>query len=251
MVSKKMFDLKDKVAVITGASGGLGKQIAEALSEQGAKIAILDIKEKEGNNTVKKLKTKSKFYKVDVSDEESIKKVVSSVKKDFQKIDILINNAGVFYPTPLNSTTKENWEKLMSINVTGYFLIARYFVSLMKKGGRIVNISSVAGHHAFEGAAAYNSSKGAVIQLTKSMAIEYASKGINVNAICPGIFVTEMTKDLIKDPGVKSKMNNSVLLKRTGKAEEIKGLAVFLSSDECSYMTGSVITIDGGWTCHL
>lgn len=248
---KKMFDLKDKVAVITGASGGLGKAMAEALSSQGAKIVVLDIKEKEGKDIVKKLKTKSKFYKIDVSDEESVKQTVKSVKKDFQKIDILINNAGIFSSCLVKSTNKQDWEKLMSINVTGYVLVSRYFAGLMKNRGKIINISSVAGHHAFEGAASYNASKGAVIQLTKSMAIEFADKNMNVNAVCPGIFVTEMTKDLIKDPGVKSKLDNTVLLKRAGKSEEIKGLIVYLASDECSYMTGSVITIDGGWTCHL
>ncbi|MFW6283425.1 MAG: SDR family NAD(P)-dependent oxidoreductase [Minisyncoccales bacterium] len=251
MVSKKMFDLKDKVAVITGASGGLGESMAEALSEQGANIVILDIKEKQGNNVVKKLKTKSKFYKIDVSDEESVRQAMNSVKKDFNKIDILINNAGTFSPCLVKSTNKQEWEKLMSINVTGYVLISKYFSGLMKKGGKIINISSIAGHHAFEGAASYNASKGAVIQLTKSMAMEFAQKNINVNAVCPGIFVTEMTKDLVKDPGVKSKLNNAVLLKRAAKAEEIKGLIVYLASDESSYMTGSVITIDGGWTCHL
>lgn len=246
-----MFELKGKVAVITGASGGLGKEMAVALSERGAKIAILDIKEKEGNRAAKRLKTKSQFYKVDVSKEEEIKKAASQIKKEFGKIDILINNAGVFYPTPIKSTKKESWEKLMSINVTGYFLMAKYFVPMMKNGGKIINVSSVAGHHAFAGSAAYNSSKGAVIQLTKSMAMEYASKKINVNAICPGIFVTPMTKKLVKDPGMKKTIKESVLLKRSGNAKEIGGLALYLSSDECSYMTGSIITIDGGWTCHL
>ncbi len=246
-----MFDLKNKVAVITGASGGLGEAMAIVLSKQGANIAIFDIKEKEGNIVVKKLKTKSKFYKVNMLNEENIKQAVAFVKKDFRKIDILINNAGVFYPTPIDSTTKSDWEKMMSINVTGYFLMAKYCLPLMRKGSRIINISSVAGHHAFAGSSAYNSSKGAVIQLTKSMAVEYSLKGINVNAICPGIFATPMTVGLLKSKEIQATINNSVLLKRYGKADEIGGLAVYLSSDECSYMTGSIITIDGGWTCHL
>ena len=112
-----MFDLKNKIAVITGAAGGLGEAMAVALSKQGAKVAIFDIQE--GERVTKKLKTKSKFYKVDMLDEENIKQAINSVKKDFGKIDVLINNAGVFYPTPINSTTKQNWEKMMSINVTG------------------------------------------------------------------------------------------------------------------------------------
>jgi len=241
-----MFNLKNKVAIITGASGGLGEAMAKALSMHGAMIAILDLKD--GTSVAKNLKTKSVYYKIDVTNEEEIKKVVNDVKKEFGSIDILINNAGVYFPTPINETKVEDWDKLLNINLKGYFLMAKHCVPKMKKGGRIINISSIAGHHAFAGSAAYNASKGAVIQLTKTMAIEYAGK-INVNAICPGIFITPMTKGLLKsmEPIIK----NSIPLKRAGKPEEIGGLAVYLSSDECSYMTGSIITIDGGWTCHL
>jgi len=241
-----MFDLKNKVAIVTGASGGLGEAMAVALSMQGAKIAVLDLKD--GSSVAKKLKTKSIYYKLDVTNEEEIKKVVDEIKKEFGSIDILINNAGVYFPTPIIETKVEDWDKLININLRGYFLMTKHCASKMKEGGRIINISSVAGHHAFAGSAAYNASKGAVIQLTKTMAIEYAEK-INVNAICPGIFVTPMTQGLLKsmEPTIK----NSVPLKRAGEAKEIGGLAVYLSSDECSYMTGSIITIDGGWTCHL
>lgn len=246
-----MFDLKNKVAVITGASGGLGEAMASALSKQGAKIAILDIKEKEGSSLIKKLKTKSKFYKTDLSNEQKIKETISSIKKDFGKIDVLINNAGIVFQKPIADTTTEEWNRLISINVTSCFLMAKYCLPLMKKGSKIINVSSVAGHHASANAAAYNSSKGAVIQLTKSMAVEYASKGINVNVICPGIFLTPMTFDIAKSPAMKSMIQNSVLLKRAAKSDEIGGLAVYLASDECSYMTGSILTIDGGWTCHL
>lgn len=244
-----MFELKNKVAIITGASGGLGEAMAIALSKQGAKIAILDIKD--GKKVIKKLNTKSKFYKVNMLNEQEIKQAINLIKKEFKKIDILINNAGIFHLTPINSTTKEDWEKMMSINVTGYFLMAKYCIPLMKKGSKIINIASIAGIQAFGSLAAYNSSKGAVIQLTKSLAMEYASKEINVNAVCPGMFVTPMTKDLLKDPNIKNTTNNSILFKRVGKPNEISGLIVYLSSDECNYMTGSVITIDGGWTCHL
>lgn len=243
-----MFDLKNKVAVVTGASGGLGEQMALALADQGAKIAILDIKN--GERVAKKIKTKSRFYNVDVSNEESIKKAVKYVKKEFGEVDILVNNAGIYQANTIKDTKKEDFEKVMNINVTGYFLMAKYVMPKMKKGAKIINVASVAGHHAFANSAAYNSSKGAVIQLTRSMAQEYAGK-INVNAICPGIFVTHMTKDLVKDEDVKKIIDNDILLGRSGKAKEIGGLAVYLASDECSYMTGSIINIDGGWTCHL
>lgn len=240
-----MFDLKNKVAIITGASGGLGEAMARALSEQGAMIAVLDLKD--GKNAAKKLKT-TRYYKLDVTDEEGIKRTIDAIRKDFGRIDILINNAGVYYPTPIAETKAQDWDKIISINLKGYFLMAKHCAPKMRAGGKIINISSVAGHHAFAGSAAYNASKGAVIQLTKTMAAEYAGK-INVNAICPGIFSTDMTKGLLKsmEPTIK----NSVPLKRAGETKEIGGLAVYLSSDECSYMTGSIINIDGGWTCHL
>lgn len=244
-----MFNLDGKVAVITGASGGLGKAMAEGLSEQGAKVAILDIKN--ADEVIKNLDTESKFYELDVTNEDAIKFVLDCVKNDFGSIDILINNAGVYYPTPITDTTVKDWDKLMSINVRGYFLLAKHTVSRMNKGGKIINISSVAGHHAFANSAAYNSSKGAVIQLTKTMAQEFSDKNVNVNAICPGVFKTPMTQDLLKSEGMQKLIKGSVSLKRPGNPEELKGLAVYLASDESSYMTGSIITIDGGWTCHL
>ncbi|MGE0792741.1 MAG: SDR family NAD(P)-dependent oxidoreductase [Candidatus Woesearchaeota archaeon] len=241
-----MFNLKNKVAVITGAAGGLGESMAIALSNQGAQIAILDFKD--GTKVCKKLKTKSKYYKIDTSNEENMIEVSKQVFKDFKKVDILINNAGIYFPTPINTTKLQDWNKIININLTGYFLIAKHFANKMTKGGKIINISSVAGHHASASSSAYNATKGAVIQLTKTMALEYAGK-LNVNAICPGLFVTSMTKNMIN--AMKSTIQNSIPLKRAGKAEELGGLAVYLSSDESSYMTGSIITIDGGWTCHL
>ena len=244
-----MFDLKNKVAVITGAGGGLGEAMAKAFSLHGAKIAILDLKD--GEPIIKKLKTEGKYYHLDVLDEMSIERVINQIKKDFGKIDILVNNSGVFFPTPIEKTSSKDWEKIIDVNLRGYFLVTKYSVPLMKKGGRIINIASVAGTHAFAGSSAYNSSKGAVIMLTKTFATEFAQKGITANAICPGVFETPMTKDLLNSKEMQQMIKSSVPLARPGKAEEIGGLAVYLASEESSYMTGSIITLDGGWTCHL
>lgn len=244
-----MFNLKDKVAVVTGASGGLGEGMAKALSQAGAKIAILDLKD--GSSVVKKLKTKSNYYKVDVLDEENIKSVLKEVVKDFGKIDILVNNSGIFFPTPVESTSSSDWDKIVNVNLRGYFLVTKYAISYIKNGGRIINVASVAGTHAFASSSAYNASKGAVIMLTKTFASEFAKTGITANAICPGIFETPMTKDLLKSKETLDMINNSIPLKRTGKPDEIGALAVYLASDESAYMTGSTIVIDGGWTCHL
>ncbi len=240
-----MFDLKGKTAIITGASGGLGKAMALALSKHGCKIAIFDIKPVK----TKKLKTKSKYYKVDVSDEDSIRIAVRQVEKDFGKIDILINNAGIFKPTPIEKTTEQDWNKIINVNLKGYFLMAKHCIKIMKKNGKIINIASVAGKQAFANSSAYNSTKGAIIQLTKTIATDYPN--LNVNAICPGVFKTEMTKDLLKSKEMKKMIKNQIPKQRPGKPEELAGLVLYLASDSSSYMTGSIITIDGGWTCHL
>ncbi len=243
-----MFDLNGKVAIVTGASGGIGRSMAIGLSEQGADVAIFDVKD--GSDVASEIETKSEFYQVDVTNEESVEDAVSSVVDEFGKIDILINNAGVHFSKPMVDTDLSEWKNLMEINVDGYFIVSKKVYPNMNEDSRIINIASIAGHHAFFNSAAYNSSKGAVIQLTKSMAMEFADKA-NVNVVCPGVFVTPMTEDMVKTDEMMALIESSVIKKRTADADEIKGLAVYLASDECSYMTGSVITIDGGWTCHL
>lgn len=245
-LKKGMFSLNGKVAIVTGGAGGLGEAMANALAIQGAKIALLDFKD--GSTVVKKLKTKSKFYKINLLNEEEIKNTIELIKKDFGRIDILINNAGVYKPTPIASMTSETWDNILSINLRAYALMTKYSLQYMNSGSKIINVASVAGHHASENSSAYCASKGGVIQLTKTMAVEFAGK-INVNAICPGLFVTDMTKETIKVAG--DLMLKNIPMKRAGVPSEIGPLAVYLSSDESSYMTGSIITIDGGWTCHL
>jgi meso-butanediol dehydrogenase/(S,S)-butanediol dehydrogenase/diacetyl reductase len=244
-----MFNLKNKVAVVTGSGGGLGEAMARSLSEAGAKIAILDLKD--GGKVAKSLKTKSKYYQVNVLDEKNIQGVLDEVEKDFGRIDVLINNAGVFFPTPIIETDASNWDKIINVNLKGYFLVTKHAVPKMKNGGKIINTASVAGTHAFAGSAAYNASKGGVIMLTKTMAQEFAPRGILANAICPGVFETPMTTDLLKSEEMNQMIKGSVPLGREGKPNELGPLAVYLASDENTYMTGSIITIDGGWTCHL
>ena len=243
-----MFDLKGKVAIVTGASGGLGEGMAKALSNQGANVAILDIKD--GESVAKSFKTKSRYYKVDITNEEEVEEAVKKIKKDFGKINILVNNAGIFFPTPIINMNLKDWDKIINVNLKGYAIVSKHVVPLMEKNGKIINTASVSGHHATASSSAYNASKAGVIMLTKTMAQELADRGILVNAICPGVFITPMTQGSIKN-GLDSNMKSLIPLKRAGKPEELGGLAVYLASDENSYMTGSIINIDGGWTCHL
>jgi NAD(P)-dependent dehydrogenase (short-subunit alcohol dehydrogenase family) len=186
-----------------------------------------------------------------VTDERRIEEAVGEVVEDFGSIDILLNNAGIYYPTPAVETSFEDWQRILDVDLNGYYLMAKYVIPRMPDGGRIINIASIAGRNAFEQSAAYCVAKGGVIELTKSLAYEFGARCIRVNAICPGTFQTDMTSDMLEDEEFKAVIQREVPLGRVGRPEELKGLAVYLASDASSYMTGSIIDLDGGWTCHV
>ena len=248
-----MFDLSGQTAIITGGARGLGEAMAEGLAGQGAHIAIFDVED--GAETCERIAgecgVQSRFYEVDVTDEARIEEAVGEVVEYFGGVDILLNNAGIYYPTPVLETDLEDWKYLLDVDLNGYFLMAKHTIPQMPDGGRIINVASIAGHSAFEQSAAYCVAKGGVIELTKSLAYEFGKRCIRVNCICPGTFVTDMTADMLEDDEFKATMRDQVPLGRAGRADELKGLAIYLASDASSYMTGSVIDIDGGWTCHV
>lgn len=251
---ESLFNLSGKVAIVTGASRGLGKAMALGLSERGAKIVatdVLGVKE-----TVAEINNKGREalgLKVDVTKKKDVVKMVQRAVKKFKRVDILINNAGVLMMSPLEKMKEKDWDKTMAINLKGQFLCAREVGKQMikQKSGRIINISSVAGKMAFGGIGAYNASKAGVILLTKSLAVEWGKYGINVNAICPGVFATAMTKGLLKDIGFLKMIKTRVPLGRYAKPEELVGVAVFLSSGASSYVNGHALVVDGGWTAGL
>ncbi len=250
------FNLKNKVAIVTGGCRGLGKAMAIGLAKHGCNIVVSDIIYDEACKTVKeiqKLGVKAIAVKTDVSSKESVEDMIKETMKKFKKIDILINNAGIYRPTPLELMKKEEWDKMMKINLEGYLFCAQAVFPYMKKQkkGTIINIASIAGLSSFASSAAYNASKAAIIMLTKTIAQDWAKYGIRCNAICPGVFATAMTKNMLKDKTFQQMIKAAVPLQRPGKPQELVGLAVYLASDASSYMTGSIITIDGGWTCHL
>lgn len=250
----KQFDLSGKTAILTGASRGLGKAMALALAQAGANVVITDVLDtKKIVQEIEKTGTKAMGLKVDVTKKSDVNKMVKKTLQKFKKIDILVNNAGVYYPTPIAKMTDKDWERTLNINLNGTLNCARAVGKEMckNKSGRIINIASIAGIMAFAQSAAYNTSKAAIIMLTKTLATEWAACGVRVNAICPGVIATDMTKGLLKDKGFNQMIKTSVPMQRYGTPDELMGAALFLASDASSYVTGHALVVDGGWTVGL
>ncbi len=251
----KMFDLTGKVAVVTGASSGLGVQFAEALAEAGADVAVLArrvdrleaVKEK-----ILRMGRKSVAYPCDVSSEQDIVRAIQAVERDFGKIDILVNNAGIVIGGATDAYSASDWDKVFSVDSRGVFLTSREVLKgMLKRGyGKIVNITSVAGLLGMPAGASYNASKASVINLTRALAVEYAAKGITVNAIAPGVFASEMTEGFFQTE-VTDAYAGRTPMARIGRPGELNGALLFLSSDASSYVTGQTIAVDGGWTSQL
>lgn len=256
MGTKKLFDLTGRVAVITGASSGLGVQMAKALAGQGADIAILARRKDKLENVSKEIKAlgvKCLAIQCDVTDSESIKAAVSAIKSEYGKIDILVNNAGSGGVGPAEETTDEEWEHTMSVDLNGVFKVAREFGKVMieNKYGRIINIASMygmVGNMALP-TAAYHAAKGGVVNFTRALAAEWAKHNITVNAICPGYFATELTIDTLNTESFTNYMKASVPVGRYGKEGELDSTVVFLSADQTTYVTGAILPVDGGYTC--
>jgi len=236
--------LKNKVAIITGSASGIGKAIAKLFSEEGAKVVIADISNK-GEKVAEKING-ALFIKTDVRREESVKKLFEETVKRFGKIDILVNNAGVGKNILLEDMSQEDWDKIIEINLRGYFFGIKHVVPYMKNhGGVIVNTASELAFVGDPGWSAYAASKGGVIQLTKVAALELMKYNIRVNVLCPGPTATPMLLEGITEEE-KKRIESLVPLGRLGRSEEIAKGALFLASDDSSFMTGSHLLIDGG-----
>jgi len=239
--------LENRVAIITGGAQGIGKAITLKFAAEGAKIAVFDVKEAEDTKSdVEKLNREFMFLKVDVSNYADVSKNVKEVIDRFSQIDILVNNAGITRDTLLVRMSEENWDKVLNINLKGVFNMSKEVVKYMmkKKSGRIINISSIIGLVGNPGQANYAASKAGIIGLTKSVAKEFAKRGITVNAIAPGYIKTPMT-DVLKDDA-KNRLKEMIPLGEIGTAEDVANLALFLASDDARYITGQVINVDGG-----
>lgn len=250
-----MFELKDKVAIITGARKGMGKSHALVLAKAGAKVVVSDISEEDCQNVVKEIEKtggEALAVKCDVSKKEEIETMVEKTIEKFGRIDILVNNAGIFQLKPFLELTEEEWDRTLDINLKGYFLCAQAVAKEMikQKSGVIINVASVAMGQQGVGlpnSVHYCASKGGVVGMTESLAIELAPYNIRVNAIAPGLIETPMINPIKSDPKAIEAMLTRIPLHRAGKPEEISNAVLFLASEKSSYMTGSTVVIDGGW----
>jgi NAD(P)-dependent dehydrogenase (short-subunit alcohol dehydrogenase family) len=246
--------LESKVCLITGAAGGIGEEISTVFAREGASIAVCDLKEAEGADLVKKLETgggKACFVKLDVTDEGSWKKAVGSVLDTFGRLDVLVNNAGISIRMPLEEYPVETWDKMMAVNVKGVFLGMKHSIPAMRKtgGGSIINMSSIAGLIGHKTSAlAYIATKGAVTMMTKGSAAHFAHENIRVNSIHPSTVDTPLVENLFQDPEMKKARFDEVPMGRLASVRDVANAALFLASDEASFITGAALTVDGGLT---
>ncbi|MEX2720762.1 MAG: SDR family NAD(P)-dependent oxidoreductase [Candidatus Wukongarchaeota archaeon] len=250
----ELFDLKGKVAIVTGASRGLGRGMAIGLARAGANVVVTDILDtKETVDEVKKLGREALGIKVNVTKKSDVEAMVQQTLEKFGMVDILVNNAGILRIEPTEDMKEEDWDKVLAINLKGQFLCAREVGKHMikQKSGKIINMSSIAGKFGNPQSAAYNASKAGVILLTKTLAIDWGKHNIQVNAICPGAFYTPMTEESFKDENLVQMIKTSVPLGRYGEPEDLVGTVIYLASEASNYVTGHALVVDGGWTAKI
>jgi len=245
------FVLNGKSAIVTGAGRGLGKAMAQALAEAGADVVVAarTVKEiEETSGEIEKLGRRSIAIPTDVSSSKSVEEMVHQVLSEFGKIDILVNNSGMAINKPLIETTEEEWNKVISTNITGMFLCIKAVGDHMiqHKSGKIINIASNVGVMGYQNFISYCVSKAGVIQFTRALALEWARYNINVNAIGPGTFYTAFNSQALDDKNIKDKMLKRIPLRRVGQPKELGPLVVYLASKASDFMTGETIFIDGG-----
>ena len=245
--------LENKVAIISGGSRGMGAFEAALFVQEGAKVIIGDVRDEEGRDLAKHIGSNAVYMHLDVTSERDWAAVVKEATDRYGKLDILVNNAGVSARGTIGETSVDDWDRVMGINSKGVFLGTRAAIPEMRKsgGGSIINISSQLGLVGMaESSPQYQSSKGAVRIFTKSAAIQYAPEGIRVNSVHPGPIVTPMTEARRSDSAVQQVMVSRIPLGRYGESEDVAYGVLYLASDEASFVTGSELVIDGGWTAQ-
>ena len=244
--------LKDKTAIITGGGTGIGLATARAFYQEGAKIILFGRRKEKLEKAVEKLGDSAIIVQGDMTNNNDLDQLINETLHNFKKIDVLVNNAGLFNGSPLHEISDSQWDEIMDINIRSVFQLTRRVLPVMlsQKYGNIIHISSILGLIAVPQVAAYNVSKGALNQFSRSIAVEYGSSGIRSNSICPGLIATDMTADLMKDVDLMKEWSKDYPIGRFGKPEDVANACLYLASDESSFVTGITLPVDGGFTSH-
>lgn len=252
----KQFDLTDRVAIVTGGSKGLGQAMAAGMASAGANLVITSRTDEEAAASAGQIAAEfgkpAIAFRADVTSAEDCDRVVTETINRFGRIDVLVNNAGINIRGPIEDLTLEEFRQVQQINVDGLWLMSKAVIPHMKKAGygRIINLASTLGVVGLANRTPYATSKGAVVQMTRALGLELAKTGVTCNAICPGPFLTPMNVPIADDEQTKKFIVGAVAMERWGELREIQGAAILLASEASSYMTGSLLTVDGGWTAR-
>ncbi|AVK84756.1 short-chain dehydrogenase [Lysinibacillus sp. B2A1] len=245
-----MGKLQDKVAIITGGVSGIGAATAKLFVAEGAKVVLVDLNEEKGNEFVAQLQSTGAdaiFVKANVTNEEEVAKIYQTTIDTFGQVNVLFNNAGIGRVTPTEELAYSEWRNTVNVDLDGVFLMAQAAIKEMLKGhgGTIVNTASMYGWVGSPGSAAYNAAKGGVINLTRSLALEFATRGIRINALCPGFIDTPIIPEESKEP-----LRQITPMQRLGQPEEMAKAVLFMACDDSTFMTGNTLTVDGGYTAQ-
>lgn len=245
-----MMRFKDKVVIVTGGASGIGEASVRAFAREGAKVVIADYAE-HGQALADELGAdKALFIKIDVTDSEAVQAMIAQTVTKFGRLDVMFANAGIAADAPVDELEESAWQRTIDINLSGVYLCDKYAIQqfLKQGGGVIVNCGSIHSHVGKRGVTAYAAAKGGVKLLTQTLSIDYGDKGIRVNAVCPGYIDTPLLKDIPDD--IKEKLVALHPMGRLGRAEEVANAVLFLASDEASFVTGSSLMVDGGYTAQ-
>ncbi|MBM15691.1 MAG: 2-hydroxypropyl-CoM dehydrogenase [Nitrospina sp.] len=244
--------LKNKTAIITGGGSGIGLATAHAFHKEGAKVVLFGRRKELLDKASKEIGNYVLSIQGDMTKNEDLDHLINETLNNFNGIDILVNNAGLFEGAPLHEISDSQWDTIMDINIRSVFQLTKRVLPTMmtKKNGSIIHISSILGLIAVPQVAAYNVSKGALNQFSRSIAVEYGSHGIRSNSICPGLIETDMTADLMEDKALMQEWSKEYPIGRFGKPNDIANACLYLASDESSFVTGALIPVDGGFTAH-
>lgn len=245
--------LKGKTAIVTGGASGIGEATVREMVKEGSHVLIADLNDSAGQKLAEELnssETKVIYQRVNVTNEEDIANMVEKAVAEFGKLDIIFNNAGIGSTAPSIELSYEDWKKTISVNLDGVFLCAKHAIKAMIKngGGSVINCASILGHVGQAATASYSAAKGGVVNLTRTLAIEYAKENIRVNAVCPGYIETPLLNQL--DEATKKHLTSLHPIGRLGKPEEVAKAVIFLASDDASFITGANLLVDGGYTAQ-